>query len=179
MTFLPPDGAPWRPSMADSFGVPDNVFGDVPERFYGALGRIAALGALVEMRLGQVCIELEQVPETDVAGLQMKPLLDRFENEGKKRVAAGRSLPEALVLLVEAAQEAMSRRNEVVHSLWPNPTLEGAKGWRTVRPKKRVDASNPVVWVDVDERRLLALIADLVRIARELRDIVSATNALT
>lgn len=40
--------------MSDTFGIPDNFFGQVPEAFYGALGRVVALGALVEMRLGQV-----------------------------------------------------------------------------------------------------------------------------
>ena len=34
---------------ADEFGVPANTFGPVPELFYGAIGRVAMLGALVEI----------------------------------------------------------------------------------------------------------------------------------
>jgi hypothetical protein len=159
------------------FGIPDNVFGVVPEAFYGALGRVAALGALVEMRLGQVVMELERVPETEVAGLQMSQLKDRIETLRKQRAQTARPLPAQLVALVEEAGQAMVRRNELVHSLWSNPTLTEAKGWRPARKKDRLDEANPVAWVLADEPGLQSLIAELVRLARELRDVVSITSA--
>ena len=164
--------------VTDDFGIPGNVFGAVPEAFYGALGRVVALGALVEMRLGQVVMELEAVPESVVAGLQIAQLKDRLEKLRKHRVETARPLPLQLLTLVEEAGRAMARRNELVHSLWSNPTMNEARGWRPARQGLRPDPANAAVWVTVDERGLRVLIADLVRLATELRDVVSTSGAI-
>ena len=82
-----------------------------------------------------------------------------------------------LVALVEEVTTAMDRRNELVHSLWPEPTMDAAKGWRTVRQSRRADEKNPVAWVYTNEQDLRALVAGLVRLETALRDVMSTTGA--
>ena len=163
--------------MSDAFGIPDNVFGTVPEVIYCALGRVVALGALVEMRLGQVVMELARLPESEVAGQQMGQLMERIDKLSKRRVESGTPLPARLLALVEETGRAMRHRNELVHSLWANPTLADARGWRPAKTNDRVSEANPIAWVRIDEAGLRAFVFDLVRLARELRDVVHTTGA--
>lgn len=160
----------------DSFGVPDNMFGRVPESFYGAVGRIVALGALVEMRFSGVIAELARLPEESLAGEQVGALRKRFQRLARDRASDGRPLPDRLTALCDEMSRAMERRNALVHSLWPEPKLDEARGWRTVSRRRRRPGEDYVVWTHTNDADLRSLIAELVRIAKELRDVVPMTG---
>lgn len=49
------------PSAVGEFGVPDTLFGPVPEQEYRLVGRIVTIAALVEVNLYDLLTELEQV----------------------------------------------------------------------------------------------------------------------
>src|SRR5262245_21956602 len=51
-------------SVADAYGVPEHLLGKVQPGFYGLVGRVTVLGALVEQRLLEVACALER---TDLA----------------------------------------------------------------------------------------------------------------
>ena len=91
------------------------------------IGRIAMLGAVVEEKILHLAWALARVPQTQYRGNQVSDLLkicrrhlDRVDAERTARVQA---------LLVDVEQ-AMRRRNDVVHSLWPAPKLGQLWGWR-------------------------------------------------
>ena len=157
--------------MTDEFGVPDNTFGPVPEKFYGLLGRIVALGALVEMRFGTVIERITERSEDSLAGWQMGRLGAEFDKVEKQRSGEGRPLSAGMVALRSQARDAMERRNALVHSLWPNPTLEEARGWRSVPQGKRSSDDGTIQWTYTSETDMRALISRLVQIGKALRDI--------
>jgi hypothetical protein len=138
----------------DDFGVPANTFGPVPDSFYGAIGRIAMLGALVESRFADVAGAVLGVPEADIAGWTV-----------------------ALTTACEDAVAVMWRRNDMIHSLWPSPDVYGANGWRNVPAKQRGDDGTHYKWTGTDLDQLRQLITELVRVAGRLRDVVSETSS--
>lgn len=50
--------------MPDRFGVPDNMFGPMPEDFYSAVGRVVLIAALLEVKLVDLLNTLDRVPQT-------------------------------------------------------------------------------------------------------------------
>lgn len=107
----------------DEFGVPGRVL-SLSNDFYGALGRVAALGALVELRMSDIVV-IWGFDQSDT-GRPMSLLTDRFHGIRKERLKAGKHVPDGLVKAVDAAAGVMRERNQLLHSLWPG---EG-KGWR-------------------------------------------------
>lgn len=117
-------GTPY--GSVDAFGVPGRVL-SLSDEFYGALGRVAALGALVELRLSDVVVLWGKDPHD--TGRFVQQLASRFEEIKKSRAEAGQAVPDGLVRAVHAARVAMKERNELLHSLWQGEEL----GWRNSR----------------------------------------------
>jgi hypothetical protein len=140
----------------DRFGVPGNVL-KLPDDFYGALGRVAAVGALVELNVSYIVV-LWGNDQAD-AGRLMSHLSKRFKAIERARMAARLEMPDALVRAMAAAESAMHKRNEVLHSLWPQEDF----GWRS-RPEGAV-LTEPV---GIDA--LCAVIAELVAALDGLRE---------
>jgi len=138
----------------DDFGVPNNML-RVSDNFYCGLGRIAALGAVVELRMSDVVV-LWGGDSTD-GGKPMRRLVDRFFEITQVRSAAGLDTPDGLRHAVSHARAAMDKRNEVIHSLWPGEYL----GWRN-RPRGAV----PTVHVGIAALR--TVIEHLVEVTNEL-----------
>lgn len=98
-----------------------DYFSDAP---LGALGRVAALGALVELRLSNIVRSWGGQPEDE--GQLMDHLYKRFKEIKAERQAAGLSTPDGLSEAVTAARRVMRKRNALLHSMWPSETT----GWR-------------------------------------------------
>lgn len=60
----------------------------------------------------------------------MSHLSKRFKAIKRARIAAKLETPDALVRAIAAAESAMNKRNEILHSLWPHEDF----GWRN-RPE--------------------------------------------
>jgi hypothetical protein len=108
---------------ADSYGVPGRTL-NLSDEFYGALGRIAALSAIIELRLSNVVV-LWGKDQSD-EGMQAGQLCERFKVIKRERTKAGLEMPDGLSKAVSAGSAAIRERNEVLHSLWPADDL----GWR-------------------------------------------------
>jgi hypothetical protein len=159
-----------RERNADPFGIPDNVFGPVDDDFYGAIGRIVALGALVEQKYGDM---IDQIggPGATQPGRQLSTLDKRFCSIAKSRTQQKDPLPERVIAVHRRVVAAMKKRNSLVHSIWPNPTADVAKGWRMPPRGPNVE------WTETTETDLRILIDEMVTISFELRDVVSETGA--
>jgi hypothetical protein len=111
--------------MADRFGVPDQMFGHVPDDFYGLIGRIALVATLLEDRVLGLLWALDEELQATHAGLaatRLAPLIrQRYERHAD-------ALGEALVADIEwalvQALDVLEDRHALVHSLWPRPTME-------------------------------------------------------
>jgi hypothetical protein len=138
----------------DAYGLPVGVLG-VSDEFYGGLGRIAALGAVVELRMSDIVVMWGGDDVT--TGQQMGRLVSRFKAIKKARLAAGQDVPEGLFRAVAEANDAMKARNELIHSLWPGEEI----GWRN-----RPGGSVPTVHLGVPALR--EVIAHLLRASEGL-----------
>ncbi len=97
------------------------------DEFYGALGRVAALGALIELRLSDVVVLWGKNP--DDTGQFVQHLMARFKTIKTSRTKASQEAPDGLVRAVHVAKAVMHERNELLHSLWPGEEI----GWRNRR----------------------------------------------
>jgi hypothetical protein len=105
--------------MGDQYGVPDNMFGHVPEEFYGMVGRVVMVAAVLEMRLWDLATTLDGFDQQKHAGKSAKQL-----EEVCRPLLAGQQDPvlrEQGDHLLVRVREALNDRNDVVHSLWPSP----------------------------------------------------------
>lgn len=110
----------------DTFGVPGRVL-SLSDEFFGALGRVAALGAVVELRVSDIVVLWGKNSED--AGQNMGRLARRFKEIAKSRVEAGQDVPAQLTTAIKSASAVMKERNELLHSLWPRED----SGWRNRR----------------------------------------------
>jgi len=109
--------------LDDDFGVPRRML-NLSDDFYGGLGRVAALGALVELRLSNVIVLWGN--DASDEGQPIHHLSKRFKKIRTARIEAGYEFPAGLTDAVAAATDAMAERNELLHSMWPAET----SGWR-------------------------------------------------
>ncbi len=116
--------------VSDAYGIPDNMFGKVPEEFFGMLGRIVMVASFVELRVLDLLTELEQVPQDVHAG---KPGAQLIEGCWRRLGDYDPAFAEAACAVLKRVRGVLHQRNAVVHSIWPEPGVDGAYGWRPVR----------------------------------------------
>ena len=146
-------------------GIPENMFGPVPEAFYGSVGRVVMMAAMLEVRLLDLLTELDRSTQDRYAGeqasaliKQCRALLPRYD---AKFAASARGV-------LDQTATALEQRNFVVHSVWPSPGLAEAFGWRPVRKAQRPSSGQPYLGTRVDLTWLRALIDRLVLLVAEV-----------
>jgi len=147
--------------VSDKYDIPDGVFGEVPDDFYGLVGRVALLAALLDDRLLSMVWALRNEPQPVQAGQPSAELL-RLATSGLLR--HDDELRTAGEQLLAQTKEALDARNAIVHSIWPNPSLTNARGWRPVIQRRRTETGEWTQWIELDEAKLRELILSMVRL---------------
>lgn len=142
--------------VPDPYGVPSNIFGPVPEGLYGLIGRITMLWPVVEKELHWLHDVLTGSAQDVAAGLPFAQLHEACIKALGSASELVRQCAEPALTQVKAVAE---RRNEIVHSMFPDPTLEKARGHRPVRPRQRPASGDWTVWIETGEAQLRELIA--------------------
>lgn len=150
----------------DDFGVPLNMLGHHDEQFYSAVGRIAALAALLEDRCLQLLRSIEDLEPPDSS----TGLTPSTKNSGArsvlKKLAAydarlvGSARLDGLASFCEDAGIAVDTRNTVIHSLWPAQGGGRLFGHRVKIGTDRTDSET--ICVDLSMSKLQELITELV-----------------
>ena len=117
----------------DHFGIPGNVFGAHDEEFFGALGRVAALSALVEHQAlvtfqtmtNALQSEHTQLPAGQLIEKACKALLPINDDDDKQ----------TLQRYFQDVGAALRERNDYIHNLWPAQPGDRLFGWRPGRDK--------------------------------------------
>jgi hypothetical protein len=151
--------------MVDKYSIPDSIFGYVPEEFYALMGRVVMLGAFLESRLENLLVSMSRSPQDEHAGKHAGLLLKHC------RLALASQPSEVKLLATEVldrAEKALRKRNELVHSVWPSPTLDRASGWSSVPGALRQHPGHPTRWAETSESDLHALIGQMVALAGDL-----------
>lgn len=145
----------------DRWGVPPNMFGAVSEDFYGGVGRIALVSALLEDRLRVLFGLLADAVQEQQVGASGTELIKACRRH------LG-SLPadrvDAVQKLLADAESALLRRHEVIHSLWPFSGSVQVRGWRNVPASRRQDRDQPVEWTSMHSEELPDLVRELVEL---------------
>lgn len=151
--------------MTDQYGVPESMFGPVPEEFYGLVGRVVMLSTLVEDRILMLLWALDDEPQPTHAGKpfwQLRQLIEQHVD------SLASDLRAEIANVVSRVAAAMDRRNGLVHSLWPNPTLEQAQGWRSKRVPKGTPGDSEIVWTPTSARAMTDDIVELTALNDEI-----------
>ncbi|MFX0578417.1 hypothetical protein [Nocardia nepalensis] len=160
--------------MPDRFGVPDNMFGPMPEDFYSAVGRVVLIAALLEVKLVDLLNTLDRVPQTTHAGKHgaelVKSALKSLESTNPALRDQGKTV------LVEAL-DALDRRNDVVHNVWTAPTSDAAYGWRAVHRRLRSEPHQPHVGTTMSLTDLSDFIGQLIRLVAQIDDLRQQVEA--
>ncbi|NPD04866.1 hypothetical protein HN031_09250 [Nocardioides sp. zg-1308] len=146
----------------DACNLPIGLLGRHPEEFYGAMGRIVCICAVLEDKVASLRHALVRVQQ------------GRFTHEPtsaqiKTSRRLSRDLPDPAPSLIGAflgrAQVAFDRRNELVHSSFPAQASGRIWGHRAAREKSVTDGSTDTVVTSVEEmgafiRELATLVWD-------------------
>lgn len=153
----------------DRFGVPARFFGVVDDDFYGLIGRIVMMAAVLEDRLITLRTVIREpiAHQATYAGKPSSELIKGITKELGKRPDGFRATGEVLIGRLE---RAFDRRNDVVHSLWPNPTMEHAFGHRTVTKSRRLTDGDHSATVTTDGPQLMNVVHELADLYGEVRD---------
>jgi hypothetical protein len=156
----------------DGFGVPNNMLGKVPENFYGLLGRVVSITALMEAKLDDLVGTLTDKVQSKFAGQDTGRALSMARRMFIFPLAERPSTPyrvakEALDLL-DRVEALAHERNSVVHSVWPGVSLDDVRGWRHTPKKQRPDEVTWTTWYETDEIDLVTFINRLATATEEL-----------
>jgi hypothetical protein len=146
---------------SDSFGIPDGMLGQHPEEFYGAVGRIVTLSALLEHGLQALVEKLKPTSQGSLSSVSA------LASEGRKHLSrfgdpSQRARAENFFADVD---EAIKARNDVTHDLWPAQPGGDLLGWRPSRNK--VIGADRTQIKPTDMPALRSLIRTLVRLIQE------------
>lgn len=133
-----------------STAVPPSLLGPHPESFFGDLGRVICLSALLENRMLSLYQALIRARQDQHTGLALSELITRSkavvdaaeESDARTRLAG-------YLHLVELATV---RRNDYAHNLWPAQADGQLFGWRFKR-KPVGDGSTHDVRLTADQLR--------------------------
>lgn len=131
----------------DDFGVPDSILGRHEERFYGAVGRIACLAALIEQNVLDVHQALHgegqegdhRRPSGSIAR-QDRDHLAALSNSGD--FSGELDEVDEVFNYFTGVISALERRHAVVHSVWPAQDTGDYFRHRPVRKKRSDDSIN-------------------------------------
>jgi hypothetical protein len=147
----------------DRFGIPDNILGAHDEDFYGAIGRVALLSALVEyqaLTIYQTMMNLSQTEGTQLHASQLAvracdALQPGEEDQNKK----------TLIKYFTDVKTAFPERNNYIHNLWPAQPGDQFFGWRP-NPDKKTRDNEPSVATQGNMDELKAFILMLVELVQ-------------
>jgi len=116
----------------DDFGVPSNIMGPHPERFFSMLGRIVSLAATLENKTLGFYQDLVGSTQEEHIEFPISRLIESSLKELHRLPQDDAELARDWLL---EARVITRRRNDYVHSLWPAQGDGKLFGWRMRRRK--------------------------------------------
>lgn len=131
----------------DRFGIPARMFGPVPEEFYGLIGRVTMVAALLEDRLVVLLTEMTSSPQTKYAGTMAGQSIKLLDKELHTRlrpefVAEGLGLLARLGAVFERATNSCTASGQAPRSNRPSATV-GSRPTSELSPPISQRSSTP------------------------------------
>lgn len=148
-------------NAVDEYGLPLGIFGAHPNEFYGAIGRVVCLCAVLEDKITTLRHTLERADQGSFVRQPVSKQITRARDLSRGLPEPG---PERIGAFCDNAQAAFGRRHELVHSSFPAQLDGQIWGHRPVRDKRTTDGSAQTVETTLKElRAFIKQLACLIR----------------
>lgn len=150
----------------DDYGLPADILGRQPDEFYGSIGRVVCVCAVLEDRVTALRHTLAGAQQGQYTQQQVSKQIDaarslsRYLNEPAQRVVS---------LFLDDVEDAFRRRNDLVHSLFPAQPDGRIWGHRPTRDKEVRDGTADTIETSVEELR--AFISELAALVRRFNQV--------
>lgn len=161
-------------SGEDDYGLPVNILGVHPEEFYGLIGRIICVCAVLEDKVTTLRHTLERAPQGQFTH---QPVSDQIE---RARALADRpGAPHATQVqeFCDEVKQAFDHRNELVHSSFPAQADGTIWGHRPHRGRSVTDGRAQTVKLTLEE--LYAFLDEVVRLVKNFNHIHALAGTIT
>lgn len=152
-------------TTTDAFGVPEYVLGSHDDQFYGAVGRVACLAAVIEERLRVLLQTLRHANQAAFSKMPVGKVLVSLRSDTSRVASTDRECQIVTTYLGDAS-EAFQGRNDVLHSLWP---AQDDGTWF----RHRLDPNGVRVAVRTGPDEVLDLISEFVQLERQWPNVYS------
>lgn len=159
----------------DRFGIPDSIFGIHGDDFYGGIGRVAVLSALIEHQALGILQTMTSSLQSEHSRLPANQLIDK----ACKTLNSINDCESRTVLLsyFNDIEAALRRRNDYIHSLWPAKPEGRLYGWRAGR-RKNVPTEWQYEALETNMNELEELISTLVELVKRRNSVHPAALIL-
>jgi hypothetical protein len=149
-------------NAVDEYGLPLGILGVHPNEFYGAIGRVVCLCAVLEDKVTTLRHTLERADQGSFTHQPVSKQISRARDLSRGLPEPG---PETISVFCDNAQDVFSRRHDLVHSSFPAQPDGQIWGHRPVRDKGTTDGSAQTVETTLKElrafiNRIACLISD-------------------
>lgn len=159
------------------------MFGFVPGWLPNIIGRIVMVAALVEGKVDSLLMNLSGRLQNTYAGKPVGGNIDLCRKALVLLADDNAEFATSTRALLDDVESALKRRNAIVHSLWPDNSIEAARGWRNLPPAQR-EPSVPSVesawteWVEMDRHGFNDLVATLFDLVDRLVDAIATAGSI-
>lgn len=144
----------------DEYNLSRRVLGTHPDEFYGAMGRIVCVCAILEDKVTALRIALARVKQGTFSHQPINQQIKAVRALLVDIPAPGRELTSSYL---DRVDDAFGRRNDFVHSSFPAQASGQVFGHRMARDKTVTDGTAEVVSTTLDELKLfIGHLGDLV-----------------
>lgn len=146
----------------DEYGLPVGILGSHPNEFYGAIGRVVCVSAVLEDKVTSLRHSLEGAGQGTFAG---EPVSNQIRRARRLCQGLPEPGPEQIRAFCDKAEAAFLRRNVLVHSSFPAQADGRVWGHRPARDKTITDGTADTVETTMEElctfiRELAGLVFD-------------------
>lgn len=158
-------------NAVDEYGLPLGILGAHPNEFYGAIGRVVCLCAVLEDKVTALRHTLERAEQ---GSFTRQPVSEQITRARDLARHLPEPAPERVGAFCDKAQAAFARRHELVHSSFPAQPDGQIWGHRPVRDKRTTDGS--VQTVETTLKELRAFINQLACLISDFNAVLGVAN---
>lgn len=163
-----------RMNGVDDYGLPADILGRQPDEFYGAIGRVVCVCAVLEDTVTTLRHTLAATQQGQYTQQQVSKQIDAARSLSQK---LGDSALRTIRLFLDDVEVAFRRRNDLVHSSFPAQPDGRIWGHRPNRDRSVIDGTADYVETSINDlRAFIGELAELVRRFNQVHAMASAAR---
>jgi hypothetical protein len=150
----------------DDYGLPAGIVGRHPDEFYGAMGRIVCVCAVLEDKVTALRHTLARAPQGKYTQQPVSKQIDVARSFSRGLPDAA---PKPISAFLDEVDDALRRRNDLIHSSFPAQPDGRLWGHRPTRDKSVTDGRADTVETSLEE--LHAFIIELAELVQRFNQV--------